>query len=261
MKPFKSIAVFVYPKPLANWSAMKGYEVYDYLSDHFPDHQFFVTNTPNQLFQALEKFEFDHLVIPDLTILLESKIIRKFRGKVHIHSMIAGMDILAQLVLEIDQWINDGLNTLEKQHVSLIKEISVINKEWIEIIKHDPAYMLEMKPREFEEFIAELWFKRGYEIELTSSTRDGGKDIYAFKKNIEGDFLYAIECKRYATNNKVGRPILQQLYGVVESEKLTGGIIAATSYFSKDATSYAEPLRHRLHLHDIEVIKRMIETG
>ena len=37
----------------------------------------------------------------------------------------------------------------------------------------------KLKPREFEQLIAELWHGFGYDVDLTKQTRDGGKDIIA----------------------------------------------------------------------------------
>ncbi len=133
----------------------------------------------------------------------------------------------------------------------ILTDINIVNTEWARILKINPEFIHELSSRQFEEFIAEVWDKRGYTVTLTSQTRDGGKDIYAYKKSFNCEFLFAIECKKFSPNNKVGRPIIQQLNGIVESEKLTGGILATTSYFSKDAIEYALPLKNRIFLNDI----------
>lgn len=142
----------------------------------------------------------------------------------------------------------------------LITDVATVSREWSKIIKKSPEYIHKLTSREFEEFVAEIWYKRGFDVTLTPRTRDGGKDIYAYKKNWEGEFLYAIECKQYSRGNKVGRPTLQQLYGVVESEKLSGGIIATTSYFSKDAIEFSNQVRYRLYLQDIQEINSAIKN-
>lgn len=142
----------------------------------------------------------------------------------------------------------------------IINDITIINKEWSKILKQTPDFIYKLTPRQFEEYIAELWYNMGYQITLTPETRDGGKDIYAYKKDLDGEILYAIECKKYAKDNKVGRPIIQQLYGVVESEKLTGGIIATTSYFTPDAIKYAESLKYRIFLHDIQTLNKFLSN-
>lgn len=149
-------------------------------------------------------------------------------------------------------------NTYSESKQLLITDVNIVNKEWTKILKAKPQLIHDLTSRQFEEFIAEVWHKRGYNVELTQKTRDGGKDIYAYKRNSGLEFLFAIECKKYNPQNKVGRPIIQQLNGIVESERLTGGIIATTSYFSKDAIDFAKPLSYRIYLNDLTSIEEML---
>lgn len=81
-----------------------------------------------------------------------------------------------------------------------------------------------MDPRKFEELIAELLRAKGYEVELTPRTRDGGFDILAIKKGDLGSALTLVECKRYAETNKVDVGIVRGLYGVVEEKRATQGL-------------------------------------
>src|SRR5215211_5952306 len=52
-----------------------------------------------------------------------------------------------------------------------------VQAKLIEMIARRPEYVFEISPRQFEEIIAELFFREGYEVELTKQTRDGGYDI------------------------------------------------------------------------------------
>jgi hypothetical protein len=53
-----------------------------------------------------------------------------------------------------------------------------------ENFKHSEV-LLQMASREFEELVAELWKRFGYEVELTKATRDGGYDVVAVKHGID----------------------------------------------------------------------------
>lgn len=142
----------------------------------------------------------------------------------------------------------------------VLSDILVVSKEWSKILKSNPEHIHRLSPREFEEFVAEIWENKGYKVELTPESRDGGKDMYAYRKNSSGEILLAIECKKYDPSNKVGRPLIQKLNGIVESERLTGGVLATTSYFTKYAIEYAEPLRYRIHLNDLTSLKGILQT-
>ena len=84
--------------------------------------------------------------------------------------------------------------------------------------------MYSLTPRQFEQVVAELLEKQGYDVELTPPSKDGGKDIYVAKKTSLGRFLYLVECKKYGRGRPVGVELIRQLYGVVEQERVNAGI-------------------------------------
>lgn len=129
------------------------------------------------------------------------------------------------------------------------------------LAKH-PEELYNCTPREFEEFMAELYRKLGYKAELTKATRDGGKDIILRKPDILGDMVYYVECKQHNVKNKVGIDIVQRFTGVIEMDKVNGGIIATTSFFSSDAENWImeKDLNYRIQMHDFNKIKNMLKV-
>lgn len=125
-----------------------------------------------------------------------------------------------------------------------------IDEDLVKFLARHPQYMKELNPRKFEELIAEMFANMGYEVELTPQSRDGGVDIYAIKKDGIGGGLVLIECKRYTPPKKVGVGIVRGLYGVVEAKKATRGLIATTSFFTRDAQAEQQKLKYRLALAD-----------
>ncbi len=90
--------------------------------------------------------------------------------------------------------------------------------------------------RVFEEIVAEIFRKFGYEIELTKRTRDGGKDIIALRKSGEAvTERLLIECKHW--QSKIDVKPIRNLIGVAvtQDDLPTGIILATTSTFTKDA--------------------------
>jgi len=126
----------------------------------------------------------------------------------------------------------------------IITDLSLIRAnipDLIQFLAEHPRHLYEINPRDFERVIAEIFRKRGFEVKLTPSTRDGGKDIVAIHRNDLGiDTKYFIECKRYAENNKVGVEIVRALHGVKNTIGAPNKVIlATTSTFTSGAIDFA----------------------
>ena len=110
-----------------------------------------------------------------------------------------------------------------------------------------------------KEFIAFLLEKLGYEITLTQQSHDNGVDIYALKKNELGNFLTIVDCKKYSDKRPIGIEMVRTLYGTLNIEKASHGIIATTSTFSKDARKFEEEYKYQISLKDHYEIYSWIE--
>lgn len=127
-----------------------------------------------------------------------------------------------------------------------------VNKELIAYLARHPEKMYTLDPRVFEELVAETFRDLGYETMLTPRTRDGGYDVRAIHRDDIGTYLYLIECKRYAPDNKVGVEVVRSLYGTAMAEQATYAIIATTSYFSQDAQEWAKRIQYQMSLRDFQ---------
>jgi len=116
-----------------------------------------------------------------------------------------------------------------------------------------------LTPRQFEEYTAELFEKRGYKVKLTPETRDGGKDLLIIQGDTLGEFLIYTECKRYAPDNPIGVRIVRELFGTIIADRATAGIIVTSSYFSPDAIVFTEKIKHQMSLVDFVKLKKWIE--
>jgi restriction system protein len=112
--------------------------------------------------------------------------------------------------------------------------------ELITALKSSPESLREITSREFEEVVAEIFRSKGFEVELTKKTRDGGKDIIAISTDALGfKSKYFIECKRYGENNTIGVEIVRNLYGVINTKDGPNKtILATTSFFTPDAHKF-----------------------
>jgi len=115
--------------------------------------------------------------------------------------------------------------------------------ELIIALKNSPDLIRDITPREFEEVVAEIFRSKGFKVELTKRTRDGGKDIIAVHTDELGiKNKYFIECKRHAEDNTVGVDIVRALQGVKNTKDGPNKtVIATTSFFTDDAKSVVSP--------------------
>jgi Restriction endonuclease len=139
-------------------------------------------------------------------------------------------------------------------------DLEEINEELVRHLAKHPEKMHALNPRTFEQLIAELFKDKGYDVELTPKTKDGGFDVRAFRREDVGTCLTLIECKRYAPTLPVSVEIVRGLYGVSMSEGATNGIIATTSHFTKGAKSFQAQNKYKLHLADFDNVKVWLET-
>lgn len=96
----------------------------------------------------------------------------------------------------------------------------------------------ELNPDQFEQFVAFLWQRMGYNTEITQSSGDRGIDVLAEDNNEK----LVLQAKRYAPENKVSRPTVQKSYAAGTAENADGVVVVTTSSFSKPAIREARTL-------------------
>ncbi len=63
----------------------------------------------------------------------------------------------------------------KQNNIYVPKLIIPIGQRLLDITSKNPNYLFRMRSSDFEEFIAELFRKEGFDVELTKKTRDGGR--------------------------------------------------------------------------------------
>lgn len=122
----------------------------------------------------------------------------------------------------------------------LIANLSDSVAELISAIANSPDLLYRIQPREFEEIIAAVFERNGFRVQLTQQTHDGGRDIIAFRSDLDIESKFIIECKRYAKNRPVSVDLVRSLFGVQQSEGANKAIIATTSHFTPAAKTFAK---------------------
>lgn len=144
-----------------------------------------------------------------------------------------------------------------------IVKVLPVNDQLLQYLAENPEELYKLGDRQFEEVMAEIYNKLGYRVKLTPPTRDGGKDIILTDNRIFGDFIYYVECKHYKESNHVGLGIVQRLHGVVNGDRVNGGILATTSFFSKPARDFVlnSKLNFQIKLQDYNDIQKLLKKA
>ncbi len=98
--------------------------------------------------------------------------------------------------------------------------------------------LMELTPTEFESLITNLFQKMGLETRQTQASRDGGVDCVAFDTRPIFGGKVVIQAKRY--KHTVGVSAVRDLYGTVQNEGASKGILVTTSGYGKASFEFAE---------------------
>jgi restriction system protein len=101
----------------------------------------------------------------------------------------------------------------------------------------DRPNLMELSPAEFESLISNLFSKMGLETRLTQSSRDGGVDCVAFHLDPVLGGKFVIQAKRY--KHTVGVSAVRDLFGTMQNEGASKGILVTTSGYGKAAFEFA----------------------
>lgn len=97
--------------------------------------------------------------------------------------------------------------------------------------------LMDLKPTEFESLIANLFEKMGLETRQTQASRDGGVDCVAYDARPILGGKVVIQAKRY--KHTVGVSAVRDLYGTLQNEGASKGILVTTSGYGKAAFDFA----------------------
>lgn len=170
----------------------------------------------------------------------------------------------------VDKYFNErelripGASLLEKYESKLAKYEEYKEKKRIEEEKRKAReelerkrrswkYWTELSPFEFENEIAELYRRNGYDARVTPATNDGGIDIILSKGRT--DIL--VQCKKH--NSKVGPAPARELYGVMSSRGVRKGFLVCPAGFTSGAYDFAK--KHNIRLIGLKRIMELATTN
>ncbi|WP_405485921.1 restriction endonuclease [Nocardia sp. NBC_00511] len=98
--------------------------------------------------------------------------------------------------------------------------------------------LLELTPNEFEGLIQNLFSAMGLEAKQTQASRDGGVDCVAYDNRPIFGGKVVIQAKRY--KNTVGVSAVRDLFGTLQNEGASKGILVTTSGYGKASYQFAQ---------------------
>lgn len=134
-------------------------------------------------------------------------------------------------------------NTAELAPVRPVLEFSMVDPRFVEETDvlgdlDDRPNLLDMSPTEFEGLIQNLFTRMGLESRQTRPSRDGGVDCVAYDPRPIMGGKVVIQAKRY--RNTVGVSAVRDLYGTLQNEGASKGILVTTSGYGQASFDFAK---------------------
>lgn len=130
-----------------------------------------------------------------------------------------------------------------------------VGRELYENLRANPEALPDVSKDDFENLCAEIFVKRGFEVDLFRKSKDGGIDFLAVKADEVDPIILAIQCKQpdrrpIKGRKSLGRPVIQQIYGAAKAWDLKGAIAISGSSYSPDAAAFAQNKPDEMKLYD-----------
>ena len=93
-----------------------------------------------------------------------------------------------------------------------------------------------LDPQRFEDEVAAMFRRLGYEVEQTPYSGDFGRDAIMHK---DGD-TFLLECKRYKEGSSSGRPELQKFHSAMITDDAKSAFFVTTGGFARSALEFAK---------------------
>ncbi|EMA23801.1 restriction endonuclease [Haloarcula marismortui] len=111
--------------------------------------------------------------------------------------------------------------------------------------------------QEFESLVGSLYADKGYEIEVTTDTIDGGVDVWARSPRE----TVAIQVKQNSQGNMTGRRVLQQLASTIAEGSADRVVVVTSGNFADTANEYSNNFGPEMELVDGEELVRQLSMS
>jgi Restriction endonuclease len=120
--------------------------------------------------------------------------------------------------------------------------VSLTFEELQAAIGAQPARAFDLSPRRFEELVASVFASSGFTVQITASSKDGGKDLVVLQASDEVAAI--VEVKRW--RRPIGVELVRQLRGVQLGEGVPHAVLVTASSYTRGAHEAAALTRPTL---------------
>ena len=128
---------------------------------------------------------------------------------------------------------------------SVVMLVDRLARGLIELIAVHGSTLREIEWRDLERVLATAFDGLGFDVELTPSSKDGGKDLVLHCAEQGTNKRYAVEVKHWVSGKRVGHKELLKFVEVVANENHDAGLFLSTSGFSRTAYKAEAHFEHR----------------
>ncbi len=146
----------------------------------------------------------------------------------------------------------------KQEEKPLIEELCLVQQNLLAVLEKNPEHFYILSPFKFEEIVAELLNKYGFDIEMTGKTWDEGIDFFAIKYDVVRS-IYVVQCKRYKRERRVGISEVRELFGVKNDFGSTMALMATTSFYTKPSKIFEEKHKWEIELKDYDDLVRLLK--
>ena len=177
---------------------------------------------------------------------------REFMGVEALNDAIASGEDLSGLDVQIGNTYTKRRHEIDGKFLEVEQFVS---EELYEKLRKNPEALPNVSKTDFEALCAELFVRKGFEVDLFRPTNDGGIDFLAVKGDLLDPTIFAVQVKQPEVRKgkprkSLGRPVLQQIYGAAKAWDMDGAIAISGSTFSPQAKRFAENKPQEMRLHD-----------
>jgi HJR/Mrr/RecB family endonuclease len=159
-------------------------------------------------------------------------------------------------------------NTYTKRHREesgrFVAVESFVSRELYEGLRKNPEALLQVSKSDFEGLCAEIFARRGFEVDLFRDTKDGGIDFLAVNGEEIDPLVFAVQVKqpevrRGKPRRSLGRPVVQQIYGAAKAWDLAGAVAISGSTYSEEAAAFVQNKPAEMSVHNAQDVLAWIE--
>jgi restriction endonuclease Mrr len=135
-----------------------------------------------------------------------------------------------------------------------------IQRKWPQLNASRASWLFQvsrLSGGEFEDLMASVYRKRGYEVEKVGGPGDHGADLIARKLNE----VICIQCKRWGPSFNVGNQPVKDMVAAMRAYGATRGILVTTTSLTKAAEGLASRMAELEVVAGPQVIALMEEVG